>query len=96
MWASDDSAAFLAHFQRESGDGVLLWPAASSAQNHHLHYRGSHGDTVANWEGDGIILGGEPGVTVEQDIAGDVAESEGVTWRRRKCGYYDCSFMCWF
>lgn len=76
--ASDHRAAFLAHFQRQRGRRVALRPVAPGAQHHHLHHCGRHGDAVTDREGDGVVLGGEAGVSVEQNIAGDVAEGEDV------------------
>ncbi len=79
MRAPDHSAAFLAHFQGQRGCRVPLRPVVPGAQHHHLHHCGRHGDAVTNGEGDGVFLGGEAGVLVEQNVAGDVAESEDVT-----------------
>lgn len=79
--APDHGAAFLAHFQWQRGRRVPLRPVAPVAQHHHLHYCGRHGHAVANGEGDGVVLVGESGVPVEQNVAGDVTESEGVAWR---------------
>lgn len=84
MRASDHCAAFLAHFQRKRGRWVTLRPVAPGAQHGHLHHRGRHGDAVADSEGDGVVLGGEAGVSVQQDVSGDVVEGEDVAWSRRR------------
>lgn len=81
--ASDDGAALLAHFQGQRGRRVALRPVARSAQHRHLDRGGRHGDAVADREGHGVLLGGEAGVLVQQDSAGDVAEGERVAWEER-------------
>lgn len=81
MRSPDQSAALLAHFKRQRGCWVPLRPIVPGGQHHHLHHRGCHGDAVANGEGDSVVVVGEAGVSVEQDVAGDVAEGEGVAWR---------------
>lgn len=78
MRTCDDGAALLADFQRQRGRGVSLRPLASLAQDHHLQRRRCHGDPVTNRKGHGVFPGGEAGVPVEENVAGDVAEGEGV------------------
>ena len=103
--APDGGAAPLGHLQRQRGRRVAARAVAPGAQHHHLHRRGGHGDAVADREGDGVVLGGEAGVPVEQDVARDVAEGEDVTWGWLVCvrqcvfcvfldPFYMCSSVC--
>lgn len=86
--APDQCAALLAHLQRQRGRrvplGAVAAAAAAAVQHHHLDHRGCHGDAVADGEGDGVVPAGESGMPVEQEVAGHVAEGEGVAWREEE------------
>lgn len=63
--APDNRTAFLAHFQRQGGCWVPLRAITPGIQHHHLDHCRCHGDAVTDREGDGVVLAGESGVSIE-------------------------------